>query len=471
MTGHLNILTADGEVIGVGFQRGNIVQVVLQDTHSYFGVLLVERGFISPIDLETAMATSTNSGAKRLGDRLVDLSVLSPHAIALIMEDQQGLRLSKTISNTSVKVNFIEAEGLLEDAQFGRHSFNESLHEWLSSKFPLDWLKAYYLPWMQWNFVKAQDWSDTHRVFNLPLMATAPDFGRELISGKTLEQLLGDADLHEASFYRRLHLLVVARLVAFGEPVQVAGDYTMTRKRLAKLNAALQLQTHFERLGVSPKAKPAEVKRAYHELAKVLHPDKLSPATPDDVRSLTRSAFAHIAQAYETLTDEGRKAEYISVLEKGNSENILEADVMAETAKLFLTQGEIAKALVIFGQAAALAPASIDLRLHLMWARMKTAGKEKDPQTIEWIQAQLASIPPEDRHSAIFLFVKGLYLKATDETASARKCFENASTVDAGFLPARRELNLLKLQSETKNADLLHGDLREVVGQLFKKRK
>jgi tetratricopeptide (TPR) repeat protein len=471
ITGHLNIVTAEGDVIGVAFQRGNIVQVALQDTRSYFGVLLVERGFISAGDLDAAMR-GTGQKTKRIGDHLVDMNLLSPHAIQIVVADQQGIRLSKTIANTSVKTNFIEAEDLREDAELDRNAYNELLHEWVQSKFSIDWLKAFYMPWMRWTIVKAQEWSDSHRAFQLPLLASAPDFAPALLSGKTLEQTLEDAHADEAAFYRRLHLLILARIVAFGEATRAAGDYAMLRRRLTRLKGELQKQTHFERLGVSPKAKAPEIKRAYHELAKVLHPDKLDPETPPDVRDLTRECFACVSQAYEVLSDEDNLRDYVRGLEQGNSEKAFEAESLAESAKAFLAKGDVTRALGIFEEAIKLAPPSVDLRLHVLWAKLKQPGKERDLVTLKDVRAQMTLIPPEDRHSAIYLFVKGLLLKASDEPISARRAFENAVGVDPEFIAARRELNLIRLQAKPeKNADLLTGDLRDVVGKLFKKKK
>ena len=79
---------------------------------------------------------------------------------------------------------------------------------------------------------------------------------------------------------------------------------------LAKLSAAI---THYEVLGVANESEPAEIKRAYYELARRYHPDRF--LTQVELHARIESAFARITQAYDTLGDAGQRATYDSKLE------------------------------------------------------------------------------------------------------------------------------------------------------------
>ncbi len=61
---------------------------------------------------------------------------------------------------------------------------------------------------------------------------------------------------------------------------------------------------YYALLGVSPQASPEEIKRAYRQRARELHPD----AKPDDAHAEER--FKEVARAYEVLSDPDQRARY-----------------------------------------------------------------------------------------------------------------------------------------------------------------
>jgi curved DNA-binding protein CbpA len=73
-------------------------------------------------------------------------------------------------------------------------------------------------------------------------------------------------------------------------------------------------QTFYDVLGVSFDEPAQNLKTAYYQLARRYHPDRFRKAEPALI-SRIESAFARIAQAYDTLRDEGLRASYNSKLE------------------------------------------------------------------------------------------------------------------------------------------------------------
>jgi molecular chaperone DnaJ len=63
------------------------------------------------------------------------------------------------------------------------------------------------------------------------------------------------------------------------------------------------MQSHYETLGVQKTSSKDEIKNAYHKLAKVYHPDK---NTGNDAKE----KFQKIQEAYETLSDDEKRAQY-----------------------------------------------------------------------------------------------------------------------------------------------------------------
>jgi len=81
---------------------------------------------------------------------------------------------------------------------------------------------------------------------------------------------------------------------------------------LDALFARLERATdHYEVLDVGRLASTEEIKDAYHSLARSYHPDRFHQ-NESELRSRVESAFARIAQAYETLSDQSLRTAYDS---------------------------------------------------------------------------------------------------------------------------------------------------------------
>ncbi|MEK7356642.1 MAG: response regulator [Bdellovibrionota bacterium] len=471
INGHLNIVSADGEVCGVGFWKGNIVQVNQKDAKSYFGVLMVEYGFITQAEIEEVMKATGRT--KKMGERLVEANMLSPHAIQIVMAEQQGLRLSKTISETTVKVNFIDSDEMREDALLDRIALTDLMNEWLNSKLTGAWLKSSYMPWLKYNVKRTPEFDKNHRVHLIPAVQRCPGVVDLLLRATNLEVALVELQgSHEDHFYPALHALITSRQLRFGEITSINVDSGSQKKRLEKLYIDLEKRNYFERLGITPSSKDADIKRAYHELAKILHPDKLNPETPNEVRDLAKKCFSLVTTAHETLSDVKKKSQYMLEMEKGRAESILEAERLTQFARTLLTKGDFRKAKETMLDAVALCPPTSEARLLLMWARLKTVGLENNLKMVDEIRGEIASIPPEDRHNPIFYFVKGLQLRLANDEEGARRSLAHAVSIAPDFIDAKREMSLLNAQANAdKPVDLLKGDLKDVVGMLFKKKK
>jgi curved DNA-binding protein CbpA len=76
---------------------------------------------------------------------------------------------------------------------------------------------------------------------------------------------------------------------------------------LARVNNA---DNHYDVLDIGRLADMAEIKRAYHSLARRFHPDKFHKSVSLKVRGDLESAFARFAQAYETLADASLRSAY-----------------------------------------------------------------------------------------------------------------------------------------------------------------
>ncbi|XAR56288.1 hypothetical protein NMG60_11036714 [Bertholletia excelsa] len=108
------------------------------------------------------------------------------------------------------------------------------------------------------------------------------------------------------------------------KPHQFLRLSTTTRLKSIKIKAAVnakaiasltpgEAMSFYDLLGISEKGTLVEIKQAYRQLARKYHPD-VSP--PDHVEEYTRR-FIQVQEAYETLSDPGRRALYDREMARG----------------------------------------------------------------------------------------------------------------------------------------------------------
>jgi DnaJ-class molecular chaperone len=68
-------------------------------------------------------------------------------------------------------------------------------------------------------------------------------------------------------------------------------------------------ETYYAALGVAETATPSEIKAAYRNLLKKIHPDTVSTLSPN-VKRMAEDATQEIIKAYSVLSDEGGRREY-----------------------------------------------------------------------------------------------------------------------------------------------------------------
>jgi hypothetical protein len=83
------------------------------------------------------------------------------------------------------------------------------------------------------------------------------------------------------------------------------------------------MTTFYDILGVAPTASTDDIKRAYRHLAMQFHPDK-TPGASKAVQRLIEDKFKEVQEAYDTLKDTAKRAEYDAALAMLRSEEYYE---------------------------------------------------------------------------------------------------------------------------------------------------
>ena len=467
IAGHLNVIEAKGDVFGISILPYKIISVDTNHSKSYLGALLVEKGFVNRAQVDEILNTPST---KKLGARLIEANLISPHAIFEVMADQLVIRLSKTIYDSSVTINFSESKDLKDAPGIDNKTFNILLHDWILSKIPYPWLKAFYVTWMDQEIIPGPAYPNLQNAIEAPIFKRLPGLEKMIASGRTVDRLLTDGNYNESDFYVAIHYLAILRVICFGARDEVK-DYDAIRARLLRVLKETDGKNYFEVLNLSKNAREAEIKNAYYELAKIFHPDKIPKEAPKEIFDLNQKIFSLVASAFNIIKETSSRERYLKELDQGRADELLKAEAIYEKGKALLSSGRISQALEAFEEVGKFNLAKSDLTMYRVWAMLKMMETKKGAADIKVVEQQLEQIPPEDRHDAIYHFVKGLFQKQIGRADIARGLFERAIAVDPQFIDARRELNVLRLKNETQKVDIWKGDLKDVVGLLFKPKK
>lgn len=451
----------------ISFGQGKIIQVDMQNPESFFGSLLIENGYLSPEQLEQALAVKSS---KKLGERLVDLNLLSPHVIDLINAEQTAIRLSRLITDSTYNVKFIERTLQSNASSIDSEKLAPYLVDWINSKIQPTFIKQRYLKWLDSSTVKLPTAFLSRRLWNMAPLRNVPALVTDFEKGFSLAQVLSKNQFPEDLVYQVFHLLVINDYLKLKRELKVT-DESAQSARLQRIWGDMQTQDLFSVLGVNRNAKQTDIKKRYHELAKIFHPDKLPSNASSVLKNLGQQVFGQMTKAYETLSNDQKKTTYLKELEMGKAEKILEAEALFEDGKTLLKSGQTSKAREKFEAAALLRPPTSEILIHLAWTRLQTMEAQGvSEEALFQVETTLNKIPPEDRHNYTYYFVKGLFQNMLGEEAAAKKNLQHALSLNPKFIEAERALRVLDLK-KVKPKDLFHGDLKEVVTGLFRRPK
>lgn len=471
-SGHLNIVTDTNGVCGASLSQGQIFQVDIQDKESYMGRILIDKGFIDADELEAVLKQNSN---KRIGERLIEANLISPHAITEVMQEQMNIRLSKLIGPAQFKINFVESDLDSGDVSISVEDFNPYLHNWIASKLSVAWLKNHYTRWSRHQIRLSPLFSKDHPILQLPL----PQFGTKLIDslgkGAPLETVLNEGGMDEDQALRLLHLLVCKGLALFEDVVSHESDQDRVL-RLRKLSQSLHNKNNiqiFELMGGRKDMKESQIHQVFADFKKVMGAEP-SDKSPQELQRLFFEIKKITDEAYHLFLNKDELKAYENSVAYQATGLKLRAQTAFEEARATLAKAQYQKAYKLLDEVYKTGERFDDFMLYLIWARcglIEAQPSSNRTKLVKETEMLLYQIPAEERHTALANLVEGLVYKVKGQLLEARKLVEKAVALDKNMIEARRELltinSLLKSQ---KPPDLLRGDLKDVVGALFKKK-
>jgi len=211
------------------------------------------------------------------------------------------------------------------------------------------------------------------------------------------------------------------------------------RDALLKFAPRAREHDFFVRLGLTEKATRDDVKKAFLALAKQFHPDRFSAPALADLADVVKDFFTAVNEAYETLSDDRRRADYLAHT-RGSSRS-----AGSEGARIDYQKGEAclrtrdwARARGFF-ESAIRADPKAEYQAALAYV-LVADPRTKDRERARGILEDAMKDPTCDRA----FYVAGLLARDDKEDARAEKLFRQAATINPRNADAVRELRTLE---------------------------
>jgi len=254
---------------------------------------------------------------------------------------------------------------------------------------------------------------------------------------------------------RRQELLRQARAAAEREPVvsiptpppRSLEDAELAESIEARHAALSRDPDRFAVLGLTPDAGRDDVKRAFIELAKVFHPDRL-PRSLHLLRPKAARVFDAIREAQEVLLDDVRRAEHAARSHGGaapSSDPAAAAEALV-AGEMAMRRREYAQAEAFFQQAHDLDPRPATLAAAA-WAIYMDPSRRAEGQRARTMMVDALKADPDCDRAHYQL---GVIARVEGDVDRAERHFREAVRSNPRHLEAAQELRLLEMRRRPK---------------------
>jgi curved DNA-binding protein CbpA len=232
---------------------------------------------------------------------------------------------------------------------------------------------------------------------------------------------------------------------------------TLIRDRLALLDRGAD---HFALLGITRETPTDQVRTIYFELARQLHPDRLTAAGVADEARDAQRLFAQINGAFGVLSNPKRRHEYIASLDAGagghddaasEAERLFQAEDAFRRGEMALRRGQLEAAVSDFARAIDLNPNEGEHHALWGWATW-CAAPDKTAATPVAKKALDKAIALSPKSAAPFLYL-GRIARQSGRDAEALEHFRRALQLSPGHVEASSELRVLEQRQSPHGPD------------------
>jgi curved DNA-binding protein CbpA len=253
----------------------------------------------------------------------------------------------------------------------------------------------------------------------------------------------------------KLHVSMQPSTPTITTPETPAGDGDL-RVEIERKAKAVESQNLFEVLELQQTANKEQVKAAYLLAAKRYHPDRLASIGLEELRVDVDKIFRRVSEAYNTLGDDTRRAQYLEALNKPKEDEneahakamqILQAEMSFRRGEILYKKNDFTGAIREFEASVAANPQEGEHLTYLAWARL-CAGQISHADAKNLL-LQSQRISPQCARTCYFL---GLCFKQEKDIDRAYAQFKRACELDARLLEAESEIRLINMRREKEKS-------------------
>jgi curved DNA-binding protein CbpA len=235
-------------------------------------------------------------------------------------------------------------------------------------------------------------------------------------------------------------------------------DGDAARARIDQFYRQLERKNHFELLGVPHDVAPDALRNQFLKLARDWHADAFVGAELGDHKRKLDEIFQQINEAYETLKDEGKRSEYMILLDRKKKglatdvHSVLRAEGLVDDALAAMRRRAWGDAKDLLQEAQQLNADDPLYLVYLGWATYQS--NRKDPNTRDAAIRHLRSALERQDNLALAYQYLGQIHFDRDGYEDAIKWWKRCLRYDRNNIEATRGLRLANTRLEKANKGL-----------------
>jgi DnaJ-class molecular chaperone len=224
---------------------------------------------------------------------------------------------------------------------------------------------------------------------------------------------------------------------------------------------------YFAILGVSMDASRAQIQKAYFELARQVHPDRLRKQKLEDLVDQSTMVFKVLSDAYNLLINPEQRVAYVEQMGlhvAATGQAMGDESDLAEMAKIFHHKGMLllkrknyVHAEEFFRKAYEADAESAVYALRLGWSVLNNEERDEKERKRE-ARLLLTEAVEKDEKNAEAHYHLALFYKQTENVKLCKEHLQQAIKCRDHFIEAKRELRLLEMRKRRKEDEVAPAD-------------